>query len=164
MKRDGRTSDDVQHSRREGGHEGSASLGGLVIKKVAWVHTEDGKVVATRSFGKDRWYLPGGKPEGDEKPLDTLTREIMEELSVAVDGTRAEYLGTFTAQAHGKPEGTVVRMTCFDAPFEGELRPANEVCDVAWFSYDARAIVSDVDQIIFDFLYSKGLLDPGEHK
>lgn len=58
------------------------------IDKVAWILVEDGRVLSTRSRGKDVWYLPGGKREPGESDLETLRREIGEELSVDVDVRR----------------------------------------------------------------------------
>ena len=85
------------------------------IDKVAWILVEDGRVLSTRSVGKDVWYLPGGKREPGETDLETLRREIDEELSVEVDVPGAVHLGTFTAQAHGHTTGITVRMTCYRA-------------------------------------------------
>jgi len=36
------------------------------IDKIAWIRVEDGKILSTRSRGKDVYYLPGGKREPDE--------------------------------------------------------------------------------------------------
>ncbi|GAA1284312.1 hypothetical protein Psi02_33790 [Planotetraspora silvatica] len=71
------------------------------IDKIAWIHLEDGKVLSTRTRGKDVYYFPGGKREPGETDLDTLTREIDEELAVAVLPATAELLGVFEARAHG---------------------------------------------------------------
>ncbi|WP_308287346.1 NUDIX domain-containing protein [Actinomadura parmotrematis] len=43
---------------------------------------EGGRVLSTRSRGKDVWYLPGGKREAGESDERTLLREIAEELAV----------------------------------------------------------------------------------
>ncbi len=48
------------------------------IDKIAWIHLEDGKILSTRSRGKDVYYIPGGKREPGETDVDTLTREIDE--------------------------------------------------------------------------------------
>lgn len=53
---------------------------GEVIDKIAWIHTKDGKILSTLSKGKSTYYIPGGKREGDETDLETLVREVKEEL------------------------------------------------------------------------------------
>lgn len=75
-----------------------------IIDKVALIYIKDGKILSTRSEGKDKYYLPGGKREGDETDLETLAREVKEELSVDVVEETAEFYGVFQAQAHGKEE------------------------------------------------------------
>ncbi|MGV9212943.1 NUDIX hydrolase [Micromonospora sp. RB23] len=128
------------------------------IDKVAWILIEDGRVLSTRSQGKDVWYLPGGKREPGESDLETLRREIDEELSVEVDVHGATRLGTFTAQAHGHAVGVAVRMTCYRAGYRGRLRPASEIAEMAWLGYADRHRTSPVDQLIFDHLLAADLL------
>jgi 8-oxo-dGTP diphosphatase len=128
------------------------------IDKEAWILVEDGRVLSTRSEGKDVWYLPGGKREPGEGDLGTLRREIAEELSVEVDVSGATHLGTFTAQAHGHAAGTTVRMTCYRAGYRGRLRPASEIAEMAWLGYADRHRTSPVDQLIFDHLLAADLL------
>ncbi|MFI2609399.1 NUDIX domain-containing protein [Kitasatospora sp. NPDC018619] len=129
-----------------------------VIDKVAWIHTENGRVLSTRSHGKDAYYLPGGKREPGEDDLDTLCREIAEELSVNVDRESAALLGVFEAQAHGHEPGVVVRMTCYTAGYEGELAPAAEIAEMVWLTHADRHRISPVDRIVFDRLRADGLL------
>lgn len=128
------------------------------IDKVAWILIEDGRVLSTRSQGKDVWYLPGGKREPGESDLETLRREVGEELSVEVDVRGARHLGTFTAQAHGHAAGVAVRMTCYQAGYRGRLRPASEIAEMAWLGYADRHRTSPVDQLIFDHLVAADLL------
>ena len=70
----------------------------MLIDKVALLYWQDGKILSSRSKGKDTWYLPGGKREGSESDVETLVREIEEELSVSVDPETAVYYGTFEAK------------------------------------------------------------------
>ncbi|RLQ02571.1 NUDIX domain-containing protein [Micromonospora sp. CV4] len=123
-----------------------------VIDKVAWIRLENGAILSSRSRGKDVYYLPGGKREPGESDLDTLSREIREELSVTIVADSAEHLGTFHAQAHGHPAGTTVRMTCYTADYRGALQPDSEIEEIAWLTYRDRDRVSPVDQLIFDHL------------
>lgn len=55
-----------------------------LIDKIAWIRLEDGRILSTRSRGKDAYYLPGGKREPGETDAQTLIREIREELDVAI--------------------------------------------------------------------------------
>ncbi|MEW2384686.1 NUDIX domain-containing protein [Micromonospora sp. NPDC047707] len=129
-----------------------------VIDKVAWIRLENGAILSSRSRGKDVYYLPGGKREPGESDLDTLTREIREELAVGIVADSAEHLGTFHAQAHGHPDGTIVRMTCYTADYRGALQPDNEIEEIAWLTYRDRDRVSPVDQLIFDHLHESARL------
>ena len=45
---------------------------------------KDGKVLVCRGVGDTLWEFPGGRLHIDETPQDGLTREIREELGVAV--------------------------------------------------------------------------------
>ena len=129
-----------------------------MIDKIAWIHLKDGKILSTRSFGKDVYYLPGGKREPGESDIDTLVREIREELDVIVIADTATHLGTFHAQAHGHSEGTMVRMTCYTAEYRGKLTSSGEIEDIGWLTYADRHRVSPVDQIIFDQLHQEAKL------
>ncbi|BAL88850.1 putative NUDIX hydrolase [Actinoplanes missouriensis 431] len=130
-----------------------------MIDKVAWIHLKDGAILSTRSIGKDVYYLPGGKREPGESDIDTLIREINEELDVIIVADSATHAGTFHAQAHGHPDGIMVRMTCYTAEYRGELRPNSEIEEIAWLTYANRHQVSAVDQIIFDQLHQKAKLE-----
>ncbi len=129
------------------------------IDKLAFIEIRDRTVLETRSIGKDKWYIPGGKRELGESDEQTLIREMKEELCVDLIPETIRHYGTFEAQAHGKPQGTVVRMTCYTAQYHGTLSPSAEVEELAWFNYSKRDEVSPVDQLIFDDLKEKGLID-----
>lgn len=129
-----------------------------LIDKIAWIRVEDGKILGTRSRGKDVYYLPGGKREPGETDVQTLVREIREELDVAIAPGSATHAGTFQAQAHGHATGIAVRMTCYTADYQGTLAPSSEIDELTWLTYADRDKVSPVDQVIFDHLHENGEL------
>jgi len=129
------------------------------IDKLAYILIVDRKILTTRSKDKDTWYIPGGKREGNETDAEALIREVQEELSVTLKPETIKHYGTFEAQAHGKPEGTIVRMTCYEAEYDGELAPAAEIDELRFVNYDWRSKSSPVDELIFDDLKSKKLID-----
>ncbi|HVT01414.1 MAG TPA: NUDIX domain-containing protein [Patescibacteria group bacterium] len=129
------------------------------IDKLAFIDLKDKKVLVTLSRGKDTWYIPGGKREGEETDHEALAREVKEELTVNLIPETIKYYGVFEAQAHGKPEGTIVRMTCYTADFNGELKPDSEIEKMDYFSYSQKHLTSLVDFLIFDDLKEKGLIE-----
>ena len=129
-----------------------------LIDKLAFIYIKDKQILMTLSKGKDTYYIPGGKREENETDAQALSREVTEELTVTIKPEAMKLFGIFEAQAHGKAEGTIVRMTCYTAEFTGEFQPSSEIQDIAYYSYAHRAIVGPVDQIIFDDLKTRGLI------
>ena len=67
-------------------------------------------------------------------------------------------MGNFQAQADSHAEGILVLMQCYTADYQGEIAPAAEIAETAWLTNADRDKISPVDQLIFDFLFKKGLL------
>jgi len=129
-----------------------------MIDKLAWIHINNKQILSTKSIGKDKYYIPGGKREPGETDAAALYREIKEELSIELDIQTLQYLGTFSAQAHGHPTGTLVQMTCYTAAYTGTLKAAAEIEAIVWLRYADTEKISEVDTIIFDYLHGVGLL------
>lgn len=128
------------------------------IDKIALIYIKDKKILTTLSKGKDTYYLPGGKREKNEKDEDTLVREYKEELTIDIDINSIKYYGTFEAQAHGKAEGIIVKMTCYIANFTGKIQPSSEIQEVRWLGYNDLNLISPVDRLIFKDLFENGLI------
>lgn len=129
------------------------------IDKIAFLYLKDGKILSTLSKGKDTYYIPGGKREGNETDEETLVRECKEELTIDINKDTIKYYGTFEAQAHGKAEGILVKMTCYMADFDGELKADSEIQEIKWLDYSNLEVkISPVDTLIFKDLYDKGLI------
>ncbi|MGW4531674.1 NUDIX hydrolase [Nocardia sp. NPDC004340] len=128
-----------------------------LIDTVAWVRIEGGRILCARPSGKDVFYIPGGKREGDETDLQTLVREIREELTVEITTETVAHVGTYEALI---PDA-VVRMACYTAEYSGDIAVSSEIEEIAWFSYADRPHVPPVDQLLFDDLHADGLLAHG---
>lgn len=129
------------------------------IDKIAFIYLKDKKILSTLSKGKDTYYIPGGKREGNETDEETLIRECKEELTIDIKKDTIKYYGTFEAQAHGKAEGIIVKMTCYLADFLGALEPSSEIKEIRWLEYKDLNIISPVDKLIFKDLYEKNLIN-----
>lgn len=130
-----------------------------MIDKIAWIYIKNKKILSTLSKGKDKYYIPGGKREQYENDIETLVREIKEELSVDILSDSVRYYGVFKAQAHGKKEGIVVKMSCYMADFNGELKEDSEISKIVWLTYNDLDKIFPVDKLIFEDLHTKGLID-----
>lgn len=129
------------------------------IDKIAFIYLRDGKILSTLSKGKDTYYIPGGKREGNETDEETLIRECKEELDIDIKENTIKYYGTFQAQAHGKAEGILVKMTCYMAEFEGILKASSEIQEMKWLDYSNLDVkISPVDELIFKDLFEKKLI------
>jgi 8-oxo-dGTP pyrophosphatase MutT (NUDIX family) len=129
-----------------------------LIDKLAWIEIKDNRILLTRSYGKDKYYIPGGKRELGETDEQALIREISEELSVIIDKSSLKFIGTFKAQAHGQPEGVFVKMTCYSGDYIGELKANSEIEAIRWFTYSDKDQVVGVDKLIFEHLNKTELL------
>ena len=130
------------------------------IDKIAFIYLKDKKILSTLSKGKDTYYIPGGKREGLETDEETLIRECKEELTIDIREDTIKYYGTFEAQAHGKAEGVLVKMTCYMAEFDGNLKPNSEIQEIRWLDYSNLDVkISPVDELIFKDLFDKNLIN-----
>jgi 8-oxo-dGTP pyrophosphatase MutT (NUDIX family) len=129
-----------------------------LIDKLAWIEIKDKMILSTRSYGKDKYYIPGGKREAGETDAEALCREIQEELSVTLQVDTLRFLGVFEAQAHGHPEGVLVRMTCYLAAYTGNLMASAEIEEMKWLTYSDQDKIAEVDKLIFAFLKEKDLI------
>lgn len=85
-------------------------------------------LVVSKKAAPEVFYLPGGKPDPGEGPLETLARELDEELGVAPLEPRllAEVEGVAAL------ENVPMRLTVFEARIDGEPRPAAELAHMRW--------------------------------
>ena len=87
------------------------------------------------------WALPAGYQEADERPEDTLVREVFEETGMTIEVDRLfDYL--FIPDDHRKPANVAVYLC---RPIRGELRAGHDAAEAGWFHLDALP-----DEIGFD--------------
>ncbi|WP_349636836.1 NUDIX domain-containing protein [Streptomyces sp. 549] len=130
----------------------------MVIDTVAWIVLHEGRILGTRTRGRELFYIPGGKRHSGESDVQTLLRETEEELAVALRPLSARHYGTYEAPADGHGAGAVVRMACYTADHRGVPVPSGEIEEVRWLGYADRDRTAPVDRLVFDDLRAEGVL------
>ncbi|MBS4075402.1 NUDIX domain-containing protein [Ameyamaea chiangmaiensis] len=90
----------------------------------------DGAILLVRKKGTVWFMLPGGKREATEHDLETLRRELAEELgfrNVSINGL----LGRFDAPAANEP-GCCVAACVYSVAVTDEPTPLAEIAELVW--------------------------------
>lgn len=90
-----------------------------------------GRVLLVRKRGSAVFIHPGGKREAGESSLQTLARELHEELGVELRAGSADRLGEFEDRAVNEP-GRRVRAEVFRVQVDGVPRPGAEIDELRW--------------------------------
>jgi ADP-ribose pyrophosphatase YjhB (NUDIX family) len=128
------------------------------IDKLAWLYIQDGKLLCARSKNKELFYIPGGKRETGESDEQALVREIKEEISVDLIPSSIKYAETFKAQADGKNNEAIVKLTCYFADFQGDLLPDAEIEEIDFIGHLNKSLCSLGSIKVMDWLKDKNLI------
>jgi len=130
-----------------------------IIDKLGWIYIKDKKLLGARSKGKNVYYIPGGKREQRETDKEALIREIKEELDIELIPKSLRFINKFKAQAHGKPEGVILQMTCYSADFTGGINSSSEIEEVVWLTHKDKEGATPMIKIILDWFKERDLID-----
>ena len=91
----------------------------------------DGQTLLVRKRGTQAFMQPGGKIDAGEEPVQTLVRELREELNLHIDPSKAAYIGKFSGPAANEP-GFIVEAEMFQLRIDVAVTPAAEIEEVRW--------------------------------
>jgi 8-oxo-dGTP diphosphatase len=114
-----------------------------------------GLLLVSKRAAPEVFYLPGGKPDRGEAPLDCLRRELREELGVGVAGTRP----FADVRARAALEGVEMWMSVFLTRLAGVPAPAAEIAALRWWPHGpALDLAPAVRDCVIPSLRRSGLL------
>jgi 8-oxo-dGTP diphosphatase len=102
------------------------------IRVAAVAVLRERRLLLVTARGRDVYYLPGGKIEPGESARAAAVREAREEVGLDLDPADLDELFTVVSQAHGEPDGRLVRMTVFGVATSAAPEAAAEVDAVHW--------------------------------
>jgi 8-oxo-dGTP diphosphatase len=114
------------------------------------------RVLLVKKRGGKRFILPGGKPELGEDDLDTLRREIHEELGCDIKSESVEFVGSFTDAAADMKDVTVT-VRLYKGYLIGKPSPNSEIETLRWVSdcEDESSLAPSLRNQILPFLFSQ---------
>lgn len=106
-----------------------------VVRVAAAVVTDEhGAALVVRKHGTTLFQQPGGKPEPGETPIETVRREVAEEIGVRADAARFVALGRFTDDAANEPGHLVVADAFALRIDRADAAAAAEIAELRWLA------------------------------
>lgn len=141
---------------RSEGHLVRISLKVTALKrfiKVGLCVIRGGQLLLARSRGDKHFQIPGGKIEPGENDIDALTREVEEDLAVALVPDSPVHLATFEAQAASQRD-VLVEIRLYNGAIDSIPKASSEIAELVWqFPAEPTVPCSDVVRLhILPFL------------
>lgn len=105
----------------------------------ACLFNEHGRILVVRKRDTRFFMLPGGKPEPGEIPIQTLKRELHEELGLLMEDSQLQPLGHFQARAANEPDHWV-EADVFVGRLTMEANAQGEIEELGWLDLHAHQL------------------------
>ena len=123
--------------------------------EVAWLYLKDRSLLCIRVAGS-QYRIPGAERNPEESERETLFRAVKETLGVELDIANLRPEKVF--QMESVASNTLVRKACFRGNFSGSLGKSSHMREIAWLGYADRDALSEIDQMVFNYLFENGEL------
>lgn len=120
------------------------------------------KLLLAFSNNKQCFYLPGGKIDAGETPVQALCREIAEELNIRLSPDDLTYYTHISAPAFGEQQGIIMEQDCYFMQQDVEPVPSAEIGQVMYFTladYSQQPNQAPGAVMILEKLKQEGFID-----
>lgn len=122
---------------------------------------QQNKLLLAFSKNQQAWYLPGGKVDKGETSLETIKREILEELNLKLQPERLKFYAHLSSPAFGEEKNVIMEQDCFLYELIEELTPSNEIEAIKFF--DLETYLKETHQVagalkVYELLKKDGLI------
>ena len=101
-----------------------------IIKIAGTMINENGELLIVKKYGSDIFINPGGKVEDDETHIETLRRELKEELDV--DLTEATFFDSFHSERAMHDPDCSLTIHVYIVKWLREIKPSSEIEKAVW--------------------------------
>ena len=108
---------------------------GLIVIK-------DKQLLLAFSNNKQAFYLPGGKSDPGETTVDTILREVFEELNIQLSPKNLQFYTHITAPAFGEQTGVIMEQDCYISTLQHDPVPSAEIGELRYFNTAAYQLQS----------------------
>jgi 8-oxo-dGTP pyrophosphatase MutT (NUDIX family) len=121
-----------------------------IVVSAVCVFDEAGRLLTVRKQGTDRFMHPGGKPEPGETAAETASRELLEEVGIAIAPEELLPMGVWLAEAANEA-ATDIEATVFTAPGTWTAHPSAEIAEIRWLDL-AADLPADLAPLLTDHI------------
>lgn len=131
----------------------------MVVHKIAAIILKDKKFLTVKEQGLNILLTPGGKLEGDETAVETLRRELKEELNLNLISMKP--FGTFKDKVY--QNGDDLLLETYFTDIDGAPKPDSEIEKFFWvdsrFSDNEVRLSAAIEKHIIPKLLKMGLIE-----
>ncbi|PWB27213.1 NUDIX hydrolase [Flavobacterium sp. HTF] len=118
----------------------------VTLPTVGLLLINNNKLLLAFSKNKNAWYLPGGKIDFGETPMQSLIREIREELNITLEPSLITYYCHIQVPAFKEEGNIIMEQDCYLYKLDQEITPNNEIEAVKYF--DLKTYLKEPEQVV----------------